>query len=112
MKYKIVVMFLSFMMFSTSAFSWQWTTAGNVRVSYVHNQHGGYGVFQLENMSSNPDKCTSPTYYVVSKVNNPVFDEIYSMLLAAHLSEKKVQVWLSGCSPHNHAEIQHARIVQ
>jgi len=82
-----------------------------VVVTYAHTAHGGYGVFQLENMSANPDLCTSPGYYVLSKTNNPVFDEIYSMLLAAHMAGKKVQVWTSGCSPHNHMEIQHARIV-
>lgn len=65
---------LSLMMFSLPAFSGQWSIASKVRMTYLHNHHGGYGVFQLENMSANPDKCTSPAYYVVSKVNNPVFE--------------------------------------
>lgn len=93
------------------AFSGQWSHSGKVLVTYAHTSHGGYGVFQLENMSTNPDNCTSPGYYVVSKANNPVFSEIYSLLLAAHMSGKKVQVWVSGCSPHNHMLIQHARVI-
>jgi hypothetical protein len=89
----------------------QWTPSTNIKVTYVHNAHGGYGVFQLDDMSTNPSNCTSPSYFVLSKANNPVFDEIYALMLAAHMSGKKVQVWTSGCSPHNHMEIQHARVV-
>jgi len=107
-----LLMLLGFSVFSLPAFSGQWSAASKVLVTYAHTAHGGYGVFQLESMNTNPDNCTSPAYYVVSKANNPVFDEIYAMLLAAHLSEKKVQVWVSGCSPHNHMEVHHARLVQ
>tara|TARA_R110002060_G_scaffold880_3_gene2101 strand:+ start:2424 stop:2762 length:339 start_codon:yes stop_codon:yes gene_type:complete len=106
----LIVLF--FTMLSSSAFSGEWSIASKVLVTYAHSSSGGYGVFQLENMTINPNTCTSPMYYVVSKVNNSVFDEVYSMLLAAHLSEKKVQVWIAGCSPHNHPEIQHARLVE
>jgi|GEM_PF-1298909 len=97
---------------SISVLSGEWSPTTKVVQTYVHAAHGGYSVYQLENMSSNPDNCTSPVYYVLSKSNSPVFDEIYSLLLAAHMSGKKVQVWMSGCSPHNHMEIRHARIVQ
>lgn len=103
---------LIFTLLSSSAFSGEWSVASKVLVTYAHAGSGGYGIFQLENMTINPDSCTNPMYYVVSKEQNPVFDEVYSMLLAAHLSEKKVQVWVAGCSPHNHPEIQHARLVE
>ena len=86
-----------------------WTLASKVEVVYLHKHHGGYGVFQLGDMSYNSDNCSNMTYYVVSKQNNPVFEEIYSLLLAAHVSGTKVKLWVSGCSPHNHPEIQHAK---
>jgi len=89
-----------------------WAPAGKVTTTYAHTAHGGYGVFKLSNMTYNSDNCANPVYYVVSKQNNPIFDEIYSLLLAAHMSGKNAQVWISGCSPHNHPEIQHARIVE
>jgi hypothetical protein len=97
--------------YSVSSNSRQWSPSSNIKVTYVHNAHGGYGVYQLDDMSTNPSNCTSPVYFVLSKASNPVFDEIYALMLTAHISGKKVQVWTSGCSPHNHMEIQHARVV-
>jgi hypothetical protein len=102
---------LNLIMLSFSAHS-QWTTSSTVLEVYAHNQYGGYGIFRLEDMGANPSNCTDTRYYVLSKENNPVFNEIYSTLLAAHMSGKKAQVWVSGCSPHNHILIQHARIIQ
>ncbi|NVJ60824.1 MAG: hypothetical protein HWE27_10550 [Gammaproteobacteria bacterium] len=106
-KYIILVLALT----SFSAFAGSWANPSKVTVSYAHTAHGGYGVFRLEDMSVNPDGCSNPVYYVVSKQSNPVFEEIYSLLLAAHMSNKTVHVWLNGCSPHNHPVIQHARVL-
>lgn len=107
----IALLIVTFIGCTKSAKAFGWTSPGEVEVVYAHKSHGGYGVFTLSSSIYNPNECPNPNYYVVSKQNNPMFDEIYSLLLAAHMSDKKVQVWLSGCSPHNHPEIHHARTV-
>ena len=88
-----------------------WTSAENIETVYLHTQHNGYGVFLLSKMGDNPAKCSNPAYYVLSKENNVLFSEIYSLMLTNHVAGGKVRVWIddSQCSPHNHPLIIHAR---
>ncbi len=110
-KIVILISFGLLFMFSNLLNAGTWKPPVDINVAYAHNQHGGYGIYQISDTSVNPDNCNS-AWYVVSKQNNPVFSEIYSLMLAAHLSGKKVKLWISGCSPHNHPEIQHAKTVE
>lgn len=77
----------------------------------MHKDHGGYLILGVSDKSTNPDGCNA-VWYVVSKQDNPVFSEIYSLMLTAHAAGKQVKVWIKGCSPHNHPLIQHAKLYQ
>lgn len=87
-----------------------WTVWSNVRETYVHTQYGGYGFFGVTDNSVNPNNCSATTWYSVSKQDNPNFNEIYSLMVAAHVSGKKVRFWVEGCSPHNYPLIHHAQM--
>lgn len=109
---KILKSIVSLALFSLSYSSYAaWTPPEKIETVYLHTQHGGYGVFIISNMDTNPAKCSNPAYYVLSETNNVLFSEIYSLMLANYTSGKKVRVWLddSQCSPHNHPLIIHAR---
>ena len=88
-----------------------WTPPVDIEVAYAHTGYGGYGVYQISDTSINPDGCDT-TWYVVSKTNNLVFSEIYALMLAAYTSGKQVRLFIDGCSPHNHPEIQHVKTVE
>jgi hypothetical protein len=87
-----------------------WTPAVDIEVAYAHGAYGGYGMYQISDTSVNPSNC-SDVWYVLSKQDNPVFSEIYSLMLVAYTSGKKVRLYIAGCSPHNHPEIQHVKMV-
>ena len=59
----------------------------------------GYWVLvQIDNPSKhNPNECNSDSYYALN-LNNEASKNLYSMLLSAHLAQKPVTFWVSGCS--------------
>ncbi|TQV87085.1 hypothetical protein [Aliikangiella coralliicola] len=105
------IIWLSALLLTSMEVSATWTAPVEIKTVYLHTQHGGYGVFIFSDMSVNPAKCSNTAYYVISKTNNVLFNEIYSLMLANYTTGKKVRVWLdnSTCSPHNHPLIIHAR---
>ncbi|SDK25253.1 hypothetical protein [Microbulbifer yueqingensis] len=102
----------AFALFTVPASAGTWTPPVDIEVAYAHSGHGGYGIFQISDASVNAD-C-DPTWYVVSKLDNPAFSEIYALMLAAYTSGKQVRLWVEGCSPHTsdgYPLIQHVKTV-
>lgn len=55
----------------------------------------------IGNTGQNPDGCSGfdngGSRYAILKGSHPHFKEVYSMLLAAQVSDKTVSVWVNGC---------------
>ncbi|MBB5211998.1 hypothetical protein [Microbulbifer hydrolyticus] len=105
------IIILAALLLPTVVIAGEWTPPVDIKVSYVHLNHGGYGFYEISDTSRNPDNCNT-SWYVVSKQNNPIFNEIYSLMLASHMSGKQVRLFIQGCSPHGHPEIMHVKTVK
>lgn len=84
----IVVLFL------TSISSLSYSASGAITI--VHFYQGHDGVLLLKENMTNPDNCSRNDRYILSSAH-PFFKEIYSLLLAAHLSDQPVDVGVEGC---------------
>ena len=102
----LVVFFASF-----SAYSGQWTGVQTIKDMYIHSSDGGHALVKFPDMSINPYQCNNQDlHYIVDKANNPVFSEIYSLLLTAYTTKENVQLFLgNNCSVHGHPMIEHVR---
>lgn len=83
---------------SVLLFSLQTTAAGFSDYSKIgHIYHvGAWTMMTLVSNDENPDGCDS-LVYVSLKNNHSNYKAIYAAMLAAHLQDRKVKVWLSGC---------------
>ena len=104
--FKKSLLFLSFLI-STNSYAGRWTDWGvSVNEIYVH----GAGKINIAKTSiCNPDSCSSGTLFYVLLSTNAAFDEIYSAVLTAEISDMDVNIYLSGCSS-NYPLITHFRV--
>lgn len=85
------VMVLTFN-FSSPAVASGYTNNGTIK--YMQQAYGGW-LFSLTGSNSNPDQCQHNKILLTG--TSPQFDQIYSMLLAAYLAKKPVNIYVSGC---------------
>ncbi len=68
----------------------------NGTVNRIHFWQGHSGALITHEYTLNPDNCARQDAYIL-KQSHPFFSELYSLILAAHMSNKRVQLSLSDC---------------
>ena len=79
--------------FSMSALSGGYVGWG--AVSYMQSAYGGW-LLQFQGAVNNPDNC-SQGEYVILLPTHPQYKELYTFLLAAHLTKEQLTVYVDGC---------------
>lgn len=96
-------------LFSSVTIAGQWTPEVAIETLYIHKKYGGFTLLKVSDSSTNPDDCDT-NWYAIEKSENPVFEDQLSVLLTAYTTERKVQLWVEGCSPHNSPLIHHVKM--
>ena len=78
----------------------------NERITQIHFWKGNTGVLVRHENMINPDECPGGHRYYILPESHPHFEEIYSLLLAAHMADQPVQFIVDGCI-ENYPEIRH-----
>jgi hypothetical protein len=68
--------------------------AGDINSLLLYKGHTG--VLVKHQYPSDPDDCGRQDYYIVP-AEHPLFSQIYSLLLAAQMANKKVSFSIDGC---------------
>ena len=92
-RYKLLA-FFGFSFFSSISLAEQSTSAGDINTIYFYLTHTG--VLIQHSTMIDPDSCGRKDYYILPGAH-PHFKEVYSLLLAAHMANKKVSLTISGC---------------
>ena len=80
-----------------------WTQYETISIVYPYPGNGGRIYVRLQNYTTshaNSEGCNSLNWVILEK-GNAVFDEMYSLILAAQYSGHQVRFNLSGCIPGN-----------
>lgn len=70
-------------------------TGSMIRTTHVNPGSGFY--FKTVEALENPDSCSGTAWYHL-KSSSTYSKEMFSLLLAAHMSGRKVNFYLAGCS--------------
>ena len=85
---------IAFAFISASAFAGSGWSTGKIKV--LHFWEGHTGVLIKQEDMSDLGGCGRSDYYQLDK-SHPFFKEIYSLLLAAHMSNQPIRIHLNGC---------------
>jgi len=80
--------------FSQSLFAAGWS--GAAKIIEIYPSAGSNGVLIKHGSMPNPDNCSSPTYYLLSK-DNPLFTEIFALLASAQARQSLINLQLVNC---------------
>jgi hypothetical protein len=69
-------------------------TSGKITHLLFYTGHAGVLVRQPEIID--PDQCGRKDYYILPQ-EHPFFREVYSLLLAAHMSNQPLNLYVEGC---------------
>ena len=108
---KKIMLGLSLALMANISISAAWSVASPIEIIYAHSDTGGHGLVKIRNGSGIPS-CGSNAWLVVSKQNNPMFSEIWSLLLTAYATKTPVILYIDGCSQHGNGGyplIKHAK---
>ena len=86
-----------------------WTTPTLVKSVYIHS--GGRINFYIDDTTIHGDCNANKAlgYYQITESNN-MEKEMYSLLLAAHMANKKVEVFVDAvCGAYNAPQVHHIR---
>jgi len=98
-----LVYFFFVMSFTMPTIASGGTAKGKITRIYVNNEWTMVLVPELleaSNELSNPDGCDSKSYYAIEP-DDSNYNALHSTLLAAYLSGKEVNFWVSGCGGQN-----------
>lgn len=70
--------------------------AGNKPVKIIHYYDGHTGVLIQQPDMLDPDSCGRKEWYIL-RDTHPHYKEIYSLILAAHISGQPLEFYLAGC---------------
>ncbi|KJY78519.1 hypothetical protein [Vibrio nigripulchritudo] len=85
---------LSAALLSTSVYAGGWTSFATPTRVDIERGNG----FMVYGNFGNPGNCTIQNRFYVQKTH-PQYKEVYSMVLAAFTSGKRVQVYIHSCNP-------------
>lgn len=91
-----------------SSFAGGTTPPGQVTGITLYDGHTGILIMHSHRMD--PDQCGRQDQYILPQTH-PHYKEAYSLLLAAHLAGKKVEITVSGCH-QNIPAIRHIYLPQ
>ncbi len=75
--------------------SGEWSLTSNITQVYLHKDYQGYALISMsDEVKVNPGECKNNSHYAIMKNDNAIFSEMYSMMLAAYMSGKKVKVYI------------------
>jgi hypothetical protein len=100
-----IMMNISFSAYGASG----WTEPTLVKSVYIHS--GGRISFYIDDTSihGNCDANNALGYYQITE-SNEMAKEMYSLLLAAHMAAKKVEVFVDAtCGGYNMPQVHHIR---
>ena len=86
------LLFLTLLFFSPISFSGSWSTAAVPTGIDIERSHG----FMIYGSFGNKGGCTKTDMVFVQK-SHPQYSEIYSAVLAAYMSGKKVMPYVNEC---------------
>jgi len=86
-----------FMTFSLPVFSATWTN-GTQDIQHIMWAPPGYGFYVTGSTYHDPESCGPGKLYLVNPaLSDKEIDRLYSMLLTAFTTGKKIHVWVDGC---------------
>jgi len=83
-------------LFSVTAIAETWSSDGTL--TSVLPKPTRNGVYFKHSGNENPDGCAKSGWLFLSK-ESPLFEEMYSLGLAAYMSNTNIKVLLDGCQP-------------
>lgn len=96
LKSLLVVVLALPLSFSSLAAGW----SGAYRVTEIYPAPGHNGVLIRIEQHSNPDNCSSPSYYFLEK-SNVLFSQIFALLMSAQARQATINLQLVGCGGAN-----------
>lgn len=94
MKKVLIFVAVLFLFQQESLYAASWNTSGKITRIYLYSINGIYVMH--ENMI-NTDSCQNASNYVL-KFDNPMYKEIYSLLLSAKLTQSNVKIYIDECT--------------
>ena len=89
---------------ASSAFAQTGSPGGTFRIVEVHlSADGSFAYIKGDPATDrNPDRCGGSDLYLLERatVGDRAFEQVVSLLTAAALADRRVAVWLSGCTAH------------
>lgn len=87
---------LGVMLMLPSIFALAGGSAGNKPVKIIHYYDGHLGVLVQQPDMIDPDSCGRKEWYIL-RDSHPHYKEIYSLILASHVSGQPLEFFLVGC---------------
>jgi hypothetical protein len=101
---------LSCGLFITSSFVSAAGWSGETTILEIYPSPDNNGVLIKSASMPNPDKCPSPTYFILNR-GNMFFDEIYSLLMSAQARKSTINLYLNDCMGANNVHPQIYQVI-
>lgn len=89
-------------LWSNVALAGDW--GGHQEVLKIYPSTSVNGIYITQSSMIDPDQCGYTDFYVLSKDHHTLFDEIYSLVLAARVSGIPVNFHVAGCTNQRPAD--------
>ncbi len=86
------------LVFSGGVYAGQWSGYAEIEAIYPSSSHNG--VLIQHGSMPNPDSCSNSSWYVLEK-DNPLFNEIFTLIAAAQARKSQVNLHVNGCGGYN-----------
>ncbi|UTW44711.1 hypothetical protein KFE80_09930 [bacterium SCSIO 12696] len=98
MKIRVTLLSVLLVFVGNMALAAGWS--GGANIQEIYPSPGNNGVFIKHGSMPNPDNCPSPGYYLLPK-DNPLFSEIYALLMSAQARQATINIQIVSCGGEN-----------
>ena len=81
---------------------------GHAQINSLMTAYSGW-LIGLDSVDNNPHNCSKGKFYLSSTHSQQ--QQIFSVLIAANVSNKKVQFYTSGCTEHGYNNVSQIRVL-
>ena len=78
------------------------TQSGKGKITQLNINKHGRMMIRFSQKIVNPENCQRGEFYIVEKSDSNAANRFYSAILAAHMANKTVEFWISGCTKGKH----------
>jgi hypothetical protein len=97
MKKIVLVLFLLIPIVATAGQS------GNGNLRTLQSAYGGW-IFSIDATANNPETCSKPAFKLDPSIGDS-YEQIFSLLLSAYVSNKPVTIFTNGCDTNGYNKL-------